>query len=94
MHIHHNPMTSGNAGIYSVAAAEKAAAAQRASETRRKLLKSAAHIDGALDAGELFMSGKWLDESTGQREKQPPPRLRGAQTPEDELGVKPISLWG
>ena len=93
MHIHHNPVTSGNAGIHSAAAAEKAAAAQRAAETRRKLLKSAAHVDGTLDAGELFMVGKWLDESTGQRERQPPPRQRGAQTAEDESAVKPISLW-
>jgi hypothetical protein len=76
MHIHHNPMTSGNAGIHSAAAAEKAAATQRADETRRKLLKSAAHIDGTLDAGDLFMIGKWLDGSTDQRERQPPPGIK------------------
>ena len=90
MHIHHNPMTSGNAGIHSAAAAE---AAQRADETRLKLLKNAAHLDGKLDAGELFMVGKWLDGSTGQRERQPPPRQQGAQTAEDESAVKAISLW-
>jgi hypothetical protein len=92
MHIHHNPMTSSNAGIHSAAAAEKAAATQRASDTRRKLLKSASQIDGSLNAGELFMIGKWSDEHADQRPRQPPRPQKEAQA-EEEPGVKPISVW-
>jgi hypothetical protein len=97
MHIHHNPMTSGNAGIHSAAAAEKAAAAQRAIETRRKLQKIAAQtgsgVEGTLDAGELFMAGKWARQNTGQGEGQSPPSQQGVEGAEDGSGVMPISVW-
>jgi len=93
MHIHQNPMTTGNTGIHSAGAAEKAAAAQRAAETRRKLLKSAAHVDGTLDAGQLFMIGKWSEESAGGREKQSPPRQRNNQPDSEASDAKPISVW-
>jgi hypothetical protein len=93
MHIHHNPMMSGNAGIHSAGAAEKAAAAQRAAETRRKLLKGAAQMDGTLDTGELFMVGKWSDDPTGQRERHSRTREQNNQLEDEGSGVKPISVW-
>ncbi len=93
MHIHHNPVMSGNAGIHSAGAAEKAAAAQRAAETRRKLLKSAAQIDGTLDAGELFMVGRWSEEHSGEREKRSHNQQQSSQPDDGDSGAKPISVW-
>ena len=93
MHIHHSPITSGNAGIHSASAAEKAAAAQRATETSRKLLKSAAQIDGALDAGELFMVGKWSEEPSGERQKHPHHQQPNSQPEDEGSEAKPISVW-
>jgi hypothetical protein len=93
MHIHHNPMTSGTAGIHSAGAAEKAAAAQRAAETRRQLLKSAAQIEGTLDAGELSMVGKWSEEHSGERERRPHNQQQNSQPDDEDSGAKPISVW-
>ena len=93
MHIHHNPTTSGNSGIHSAAAAEKAAAAQRAAETRHKLLKRAANIDGTLDAGELFMVGRWSEDNAGKRESQQQRLGNEGDSSEEETGINPISVW-
>ena len=93
MHIHHNPVTPGNDGIHSAAAAEKAAAAQCATEARGKLLKSAAHIDGTLNAGEHFMVSRWSEDQPGQGERQQQRPRADAETTEEESGVKPISVW-
>jgi hypothetical protein len=89
MHIHHNPILTGNSGIHSASAAEKAAAAQRAAETRRKLLKSAEQ----LDAGELFMIGRWSDDPEGQSQKQSHHRQRKSQPDDEGSEAKPISVW-
>jgi hypothetical protein len=93
MHIHHNPMTPGNSGIHSASAAEKAAAAQRATETRRKLLKSAAQLDGASDAGEIFMIGKWSDDPADQRQKRSPHQQQKNQPDDEGSEANPISIW-
>jgi hypothetical protein len=93
MHIHHNPMTPGNIVTHSAAAAGKAAAAQRATETRRKLLKSAAHVDGTLNAGELFMVSGWSEDQRGQRERQQQHSHADAEAPEETSGVMLISVW-
>jgi len=47
MHIHGNSMSINAASFYSAAQNEKAAAAQRAADVRKKLLKGAAEIEGA-----------------------------------------------
>ncbi len=93
MHIHHNPMTSGNAGIHSASAAEKAAAAQRASETRRKLMKSAAKVDGTLDLGEIFRVGKSSEDPGGRSQKHSRNREQNIQPDDEGSAVKPISVW-
>jgi len=97
MHIHHNPMASGNPGIHSASAAEKAAAAQRAAETRRKLLRSAAQIkggvDGTVDAGEIFMIGKWSHDHTGGGAKQFHHKQQSSQQEDEGSEAKPTSMW-
>jgi hypothetical protein len=77
MHIHHNPIALGSADIHS-ASAEKAAAAQRAADTRRKLLRDPAQIDGSLDVGQLFMVDARSERHPGWHRQQPPhPRQDG-----------------
>jgi len=93
MHIHHNPMTPGNSGVHSAGAAEKAAAAQRAADTRRKLRKNAAQADSTLDAEVPFWAARWSNEHPGEREKQPR-RERQKNQPDDEgSAATPISVW-
>jgi hypothetical protein len=52
------------------AAAEKAAAAQRAADVRKKLMKSASDIDGVSSPDETFMIGQWMDSRHSQVESE------------------------
>ena len=61
MHIHGNSMNINAASLYSSAQNEKTAAAQRAAEVRKKLLRSASDIEGASSPEEAFMIGQWMD---------------------------------
>lgn len=61
MHIHGNSMNLNAANFYSVGNGEKAAAAERAAADRKRLLKSAASLDGAASPEETVMIGHWLD---------------------------------
>jgi len=60
MHIHSNHMTPGITNPYVVAAAEKAAASERAAKVRKKLLKSAAKVDSIAVPDEDLLIGKWM----------------------------------
>ncbi len=53
MHVHGNFMNSNAASIYSAAAAEKAATAQRAADVRRKLMESTPNIVGDLNSEDI-----------------------------------------
>ncbi|HEY1903767.1 MAG TPA: hypothetical protein VGG56_15140 [Terracidiphilus sp.] len=64
MHIHGSHMNLNAVNPYS-AAAEKAAAAQRAANVRKKLLKTAGDLEGAAGLDETFLAGHWLDSSQG-----------------------------
>jgi hypothetical protein len=70
MHIHPSTMQSNTVNPY-VAAAEKAMAARRTSNVRKKLLKSAREIEGSASPNEAFVIGRWMDSrySQGQNEK-------------------------
>ena len=61
MHIHGNSMNVNAANFYSVGNGEKSAAAQRAAEVRKRLLKSAAGVNSAASPEETLMIGQWLD---------------------------------
>jgi hypothetical protein len=69
MHIHGNQWNLNAVNPYS-AAAENAAARQRAAETRKKLLKSAAEIEGAATPEETLLNGQWLDSRHSQTESE------------------------
>jgi len=93
MHIHHSQMTPTPTGVHSAAAA-KAAAAQRALETRRKLLKSAFQIEEEMGAGEVLRIGGWSEQESGRGRQHPPSHSpNSALNPEDEPEKQPISFW-
>jgi hypothetical protein len=72
MHIHGNSMNVNAANFYSAAEGEKAAAAQRTADVRKKLLKSASEIEGSATPEETLLIGQWMDgrHSQVQSEEQ------------------------
>lgn len=94
MHIHHNPITAGSAGVHSAAAAEKAASAERAAETRKKLMKSAAEIEAKPTFGEMLMVSHWPDDRSGQDRGQQHPVQHQTKPEEDEPLTGAVSYWG
>jgi hypothetical protein len=52
--------------ISAAAAAENAAARQRAADVRRKLMKSATDIEGISSPEEAFLVGQWMDSRHSQ----------------------------
>jgi hypothetical protein len=66
MHIHGNSMNVNSANLYSAAQGEKAAAAQKAAEVRKRLLKSAAKIEDQPSSNEDFLISRWMDSRHGQ----------------------------
>jgi hypothetical protein len=59
MHIHGNSMAINQANPYSAAQIDRAAAAQKAIDVRKKLLKTTSEIEASPE--ETFMLGHWLD---------------------------------
>ena len=68
MHIHGNQMNFNSISPYS--AAEKAGAAQKAADVRKKLAKGAAAIEGASTPEEAFMIGQWTNSAQIQVQNQ------------------------
>jgi hypothetical protein len=65
MHIHGAGMNLNAANLYSAGATEKAAAARRAAETRKKLTANAPEIDDARSS-ETSLVGQWMDSRHSQ----------------------------
>ncbi len=63
-------MSINAASFYSAAQNEKAAAAQRAADVRKKLLKGAAEIEGAATPEETLLIGQWMDSRHSQVESE------------------------
>ncbi len=70
MHIHGNHMNVNAANFYSVGNGERSAAAQRAADVRKKLLKGAQSIDAAADPEENLLIGHWLDSANQQSQSE------------------------
>lgn len=66
MHIHGNSMAINPANPYSAAQGMRAEAAQRATETRKKLLRKSGEIEGAASPQEDALVGYWMDGLHGQ----------------------------
>jgi hypothetical protein len=91
MHIHSHPTTPAPAARHS-AAAGKAASAQPASETRRKLLKGAPGIHSDLSFGQIFMIAQSPENGSGQR-RRPPHPPKEPQPSDDQPEAQPVSIW-
>jgi hypothetical protein len=65
MHIHGNQMNLNSINPYSVET-DKAIAAQRAAEVRKKLIKSAANIEGPSTPEEDLLISQWMDSDHSQ----------------------------
>jgi hypothetical protein len=59
-------MSINAANFYSAAQNEKTAAAQRAADVRKKLLKGASEIEGASTPEESLLIGQWMDSRHSQ----------------------------
>jgi hypothetical protein len=59
-------MSINAASFLAVSQAEKSAAAQRAAEVRRKLLKGASEIKGTATLDESLLIGQWRDSRHSQ----------------------------
>lgn len=70
MHIHGSGMNSNAVGLHSAIATDKAGAAQRAAEVRRKLAKNAQEIGAASSPEENFLIGQWTDSRHSQVESE------------------------
>jgi hypothetical protein len=68
MHIHGNMMNIQGANLYAAGLQDRAAAAARAAEVRKRLLKSAQRIEGEATPEETLI-GHWLDAQGGEGAK-------------------------
>jgi hypothetical protein len=68
MHIHGTQTNPDPVNPYA-AAADKAIAAQRSSNTRKKLLKRAAEVENPPNPDQAFMIGRWMDSRYSQGTK-------------------------
>jgi hypothetical protein len=98
MHVHGNPMTSNGANLHSAAAAEKAASAQRARETRKKLIKTGEGAgwgtDDELNPEAGLMVGRWTEGgSPDGRRQERGDRPAKPQTADEEPASRPVSVW-
>ena len=66
MHIHGVNASSYTTNLHSSANATRAMEAQRAAETRKRLLKSAQSVDGESNLEESRMIGRWLGTAQNQ----------------------------
>lgn len=65
MHIHGNMMNVQGANFYAAGLQDRAAAAARTAEVRKRLLKSAQSLEGETTPEETLV-GQWLDAQRGQ----------------------------
>jgi hypothetical protein len=66
MHIHGNSMAVNAANFYPASQNEKTAAAERAADVRKKLLKGASEAASAATPEESMMISQWLDSRHSQ----------------------------
>jgi hypothetical protein len=78
MHIHGNSISINAASFYSAAQNEKAAAAKRAADVRKRLLKGASEIDGAATPEATLLIGQWMDSRHSQVESEDQYRISAA----------------
>jgi len=70
MHIHGNSMTINAANFYSAGQNQKAAAAERAAQVRKKLLKGAFQIEDAASPEETLLISQWTNSPHSRMQTQ------------------------
>jgi hypothetical protein len=95
MHVHGAHMDPSATSLYSAVAAEKASAAKRAAEVRKKLMSSTAEVEDELDTGKVLA----VDNHPQQDARQPfsrkrPPAENKPASGDDDDSEDPISIWG
>jgi hypothetical protein len=63
-------MAVNAANLYSATQEERAAAAQRAANVRKRLIRSASQVEGAASPEETLMIGQWMDSRHSQVENE------------------------
>ena len=66
MHVHPAAVGLHSINTYAAGNDHSAAAAQRAAEVRKRLLKSAASVDADTDPNATLLVGQWLDSRHSQ----------------------------
>jgi hypothetical protein len=95
MHVHGTHLNPAATNLYSAVAAEKAAAAKRAAEVRKKLKDGASQIEAELDADvTLAISGESNEDSRQRRDNKNPRSSPKKQNADEEPPADPISVWG
>jgi hypothetical protein len=61
MHIHENTVAVNGASFYSAVQGQSSAAALRAAEVRKKLLRGASEMRSVATPDEALLMGRWLD---------------------------------
>lgn len=103
MHVHGSHMDPNALNLYSAVADEKAAAAKRAAEVRKKLMSSTGEVEDELDTASVTQVEKEA-EPESEKEAEPDcqrdserkrPRAEAKQdAAEQEPFDDPMSLWG
>jgi hypothetical protein len=101
MHIHGNQMNRNEVGQQPFAAIEKVASAQRAAETRKKLIQGGWMGEDVSDTEATFMIVQWTEDSAQSSRHRGSSRSpakafsneRLRSPVEEDDGMTPISVW-
>ena len=93
MRVHGSHLTP-DAGLYAAAAAERANAAQRAAEVRKKLTHGASKLQDETNSSQVSSIGQGMEEDSGRRQDNRQPSATGKKKTSDEKqSAEPISMW-
>ena len=92
--MHHHLSINPSMNLPSNVALERTAATQRALEVRKRLLRSAAELDGESSEEADWMMSGWAESGSGRQQQEPQEqadRREKASRPEEPDA--PISVW-
>lgn len=98
MHVHGSSMQWNPANLQPAAAAEKAAASQRSTDVRKKLINGGLALEEELSPEAGLMVQSWTEKdsqqqpSSGEGQRHPAPPA-GFPADNAEQGVSPVSFW-
>jgi hypothetical protein len=97
MHIHGNPMQFNAVNLHTVAAAEKTAATQRATDVRKMLLNGDLNFENEFNTESGLVVARQSGGDSyqqGRNQGETAPNLAASASGEEsEQAVKPVSFW-